>query len=146
MLLQIIIQQYSAHNLPTQLGYWVSVILCGNWREVCMNGIMKWGTQSAHWTTRREEAHHQATPRSNIHVHLRSSEKFFPWRSHSQNTSEITMHELQTLVKIPFLPKHLWAYSKNVVHPTENELSFREWSLTMMKKIYFTQVQIHIVS
>lgn len=70
--------------------------LWGNWRKVCLIGIMKWGTQSADGTTGREETHHQATPSCNIHVHLRSSEKFLPWRSQSQNTSEITTHKFQS--------------------------------------------------
>lgn len=74
------------------------MILWGNWRKVCAIGIMKWGTQSTDGTAGREETHHQATPGCNIHVHLRSSEKFLPWRSQSQITSKITTNKLQSHV------------------------------------------------
>lgn len=67
-----------------------------------MIGIIKRGTQSADGTTGREETHHQATPSCNIHVHLRSSEKFLPWRSQSQNISEITTHKLQSHVVLNY--------------------------------------------
>lgn len=93
-----------------------------------MYGIMKWGAQSTNGTTRREEAHHQATPSSNTDVHLRSSEKFFPWRSHGQNIAEITTYGLQTdeLLNYHYHPNTCGVTQKKVMHLRENELSFRE--------------------
>lgn len=69
-----------------------------------MIGIVKRGTQSADGTAGREETHHQATPSCNIHVHLRSSEKFLPCRSQSQTTSKMTTHKLQSHINSRFQP------------------------------------------
>lgn len=92
-----------------------------------MNGIMERGTQRVHGATRREETHHQATPSSNVYVHLRSSEKFLPWRSQSQNTSEITRQQItlsRTVIATYCFHLNTRGLLKKAAHPRENGLFF----------------------
>lgn len=119
--------QHLGHHLPTQFGDWITMTLWGNWRKVCVIGIMKWGAQRADGATGREETHHQATPSCNIHVHLRSSEKFLPWRSQSQTTNKNTTYKLQSHIVLnsSFQLKPV-GYPRRVAHPWENGLFFRE--------------------
>lgn len=141
------ITQHSGHHLPTQFGHWITMTLWGNWRKVCVIGIVKWGTQSADGTAGREETHHQATPSCNIHVHLRSSEKFLPWRSQSQTTSKITTHKLQSHVNCRFQPNICGLPQKGSSPLGEwGFLQISRLTMMMMKQIcYFTQVQLHLI-